>query len=47
MTNKTKIKLPVAHCVQCGNEDDLMLLFTKDRVCSKCVKKNHRKAVSR
>ena len=32
-------------CVQCGNENDLMVAYTKYKVCGKCVKKNYKKAV--
>ena len=32
-------------CVQCGNENDLMVAFTKHKVCGKCVKKNYKKVV--
>jgi NMD protein affecting ribosome stability and mRNA decay len=32
-------------CVQCGKENDLMVAFTKYKVCGKCVKKNYKKAV--
>lgn len=32
-------------CVQCGNENDLLVAFTKYKVCGKCVKKNYKKAV--
>ena len=32
-------------CVQCGNENDLMVAFTKYKVCGKCVKKNYKKVV--
>jgi len=32
-------------CVQCGKENDLMVAFTKHKVCGKCVKKNYKKVV--
>ena len=32
-----------ATCQQCGNADDLMLIFTKHKVCGKCTRKNHKK----
>jgi len=32
-------------CVQCGKENDLMVAFTKYKVCGKCVKKNYKKVV--
>jgi hypothetical protein len=32
-------------CKQCGDDTDLMVAFTKVKVCGKCVRKNYRKAM--
>jgi predicted nucleic acid-binding Zn ribbon protein len=32
-------------CEQCGDDTDLMLTFTAHKICGKCTRKNHRKAV--
>lgn len=32
-------------CKQCGSTDDLMVPFTKDQVCGKCTRSNHKRAV--
>jgi hypothetical protein len=32
-------------CVQCGDDSDLMVAFTKSKVCIKCVEDNFRKAM--
>jgi NMD protein affecting ribosome stability and mRNA decay len=34
-------------CVECGNENDLMVAFTKHKICGKCVKKNYKQALRR
>lgn len=34
-------------CEQCGDDSDLMVAFTKYKVCMKCTKANYRKAVGR
>ena len=36
-----------AKCEQCGQELDLLTAFIKYQVCGKCVRANHKKAVSR
>lgn len=30
-------------CKQCGQNLDLMTMFTEDKICGKCCRKNHRK----
>ena len=30
-------------CVQCGDDNDLLVAFTKHKVCGKCTRKNHLK----
>lgn len=35
----------MSKCEQCGEELDLLTAFTKYRVCGKCVRVNHKKAV--
>ena len=32
-------------CEQCGDDTDLLLAFTAHKVCGKCTRANHRKAV--
>ena len=32
-------------CEQCGQELDLLTVFTRYQICGKCVRINHRKAV--
>jgi len=32
-------------CEQCGDDTDLLLAFTAHKICGKCTRKNHRKAV--
>ena len=34
-------------CIQCGNDTDLMIAFTAHKVCGKCTRKNHKKAMGR
>jgi len=29
-----------AKCVQCGNENDLLVAFTRVKICGKCIRKN-------
>lgn len=35
-----------SRCVQCGDDNDLMVAFSRWKVCGKCAKKNHRDAVA-
>jgi len=32
-------------CKQCGDDNDILTAFTADKICGKCTRKNHRKAV--
>ena len=32
-------------CIQCGDDNDLLVAFTDNKVCGKCVRANHKKAV--
>ena len=32
-------------CKQCGDDSDLMTAFTAHKICGKCARVNHRKAV--
>jgi hypothetical protein len=34
-------------CKQCGKENDLLVAFTKHKVCGKCARKNWKKATGR
>ena len=34
-------------CDQCGDDNDLMRLFTKYNVCDKCTLKNYKKSTRR
>jgi NMD protein affecting ribosome stability and mRNA decay len=43
---RRKIRMD-SKCVQCGSEDDLMVAFTKHKICGECVKKNHKQALRR
>lgn len=29
-------------CKQCGDNNDLMVIFTENKVCGKCTRKNHK-----
>lgn len=33
-------------CIQCGNENDLMVSFSKYQICGKCTRKNHNKIIN-
>lgn len=41
-TNQVKIN---TQCVQCGDDSDLMVAFTKHQVCGKCTRKNYKQVV--
>lgn len=50
MTNKNDQLIieatKTAHsCEQCGNTNDFMVIFTDSKICGKCTRKNHRKAI--
>jgi len=32
-------------CSQCGETNDLLVAFTKYKVCGKCTRRNHRDAI--
>ena len=32
-------------CIQCGSDEDMMVIFTKHKICMKCTKKNHKEAM--
>ena len=34
-------------CSQCGKDEDLLTGFSANKVCGKCTRKSHRKAVGR
>jgi ribosomal protein S27AE len=34
-----------SQCVQCGDDNDLLVKFTAHKVCGKCARVNHKKAV--
>lgn len=31
------------NCTQCGNDNDLMIIFTEYQICGNCTKENHKK----
>lgn len=31
-------------CIQCGDTNDFMVIFTDLQICGKCTRKNHKKA---
>ncbi len=34
-------------CTQCGDTNDLMVIFTDLKICGKCTRKNHKKAIKK
>jgi len=34
-------------CTQCGDDSDLLVAFTAVKICGKCTRKNHKKAVKK
>jgi hypothetical protein len=45
-TLRRKLRMD-SKCIQCKNEDDLMVAFTKHKICGECVKKNYKQALRR
>lgn len=33
----------VIRCKQCGDDNDTLVAYTRDQICGKCTRKNHRK----
>jgi NMD protein affecting ribosome stability and mRNA decay len=34
-------------CKQCGDDNDLLLAFTANKICGKCTRANHKKAMKK